>query len=88
MSNQSFKSLYRFGGTVFFVAVFLLSTIFGIVFKACGSNNVVNVNLPEERGKDTIYVQVPPKYIQPIDTVKIKEIVKPRPINKPDTTNK
>lgn len=88
MSNKSFKSLYRFGGTVFFVSVFVLSTIFGIVFKACGSNNVVNVNLPDERGKDTVYVQVQPKYIQRIDTVKIETIIKPKSINKPDTTKK
>lgn len=84
-SNNTFKSLYLFGVGVFFISVFLLSSIFGTIFKSCRSNNVVNVNVNEPKKKDTVYFQIP-KYIDRVDTVKIKEYFKPKQTNKPDTT--
>lgn len=60
MKTSSLKSAYRFGGTVFIVSVLIMSLIFGLFFRSCSkSDNVVNVNLPENvsREKDTVFIE-------------------------------
>jgi hypothetical protein len=73
MGTNSFKSTYRFGGTIFVISVLTMSIIFGTLFRSCGvSDNVVNVNLPESvDGKsDTVVIE---KEVERVirDTVRI-----------------
>ena len=59
MKSTPFKSAYRFGGTVFVLSVLVMSLIFGGIFKGCSTDNVVTVNLTDnkEKTKDTIYLE-------------------------------
>lgn len=91
MKTNSLKSAYRFGGTIFIVSVLIMSLIFGLFFRSCSkSDNVVNVNLPENRNpqKDTIFIE---RSVEKIvrDTVRIPVIQKVYPvIQKKDTSSK
>lgn len=84
MKNNSFKSSYQFGATVFVIAVLFASLIFGYIFKGCSSDNVINVNVSDKKVEplDTVVVE---KEIQKIirDTVKIP--VYPKPVVLPKT---
>ena len=84
MGNSSFKSTYRFGGTVFILTVLAFSLIFGFIFKGCSSDNVINVNLSEDKIKlhDTVVVEKPIEKIVR-DTVRIP--VYPKPVVSPKT---
>ena len=59
MKSSPFKSAYRFGGTVFAIAVLVMSLIFGGIFKGCSTDNVVTVNLTDHKQKtgDTVVVE-------------------------------
>jgi hypothetical protein len=92
MSNNSLKSAYRFGGTIFVLSVLLVSTIFGIIFRACSSDNVVNVNLTKEneKSRDTVVIEKSKIIYDSCTKPHVPVIIKtPKPvvINK-DTTTK
>jgi hypothetical protein len=73
MGTNSFKSAYRFGGTIFVITVIIMSAIFGAFFRSCSkSDNVVNVNLPESVNTetDTVFIE---KQVEKVvrDTIRI-----------------
>jgi hypothetical protein len=92
MSNNSLKSTYRFGGTIFVLSVLLVSTIFGIIFRACSSDNVVNVNLPEQNLNkiDTVFIDKPKIIIDSCTKPHVSVVIKtPKPVvSNKDTTTK
>lgn len=90
MKTNSLKSAYRFGGTVFIVSVLIMSLIFGLFFRSCSkSDNVVNVNLPENVNpqKDTVFIE---RSVEKVvhDTIKQIVIQKAPAIPKKDTSIK
>lgn len=90
MKTNSLKSAYRFGGTVFIVSVLIMSLIFGLFFRSCSkSDNVVNVNLPENVNpqKDTVFIE---RLVEKVvhDTIKQIVIQKAPVIPKKDTSIK
>ena len=97
--NKSFKNTYRLGMLVFIITTLFASMIFGIFFRSCNSESVVNVNVMDNKKDavhDTLYVDkevvkvirdTVRVSVKPVVTPTVKPVVKPTVLPKTDTAS-
>lgn len=98
--NKSFKNTYRLGMLVFIITTLFASIIFGLMFRSCSSEPVVNVNVMDRKNEsvhDTFYMDREVTrvirdtvriQIKPVVIPTVKPVVKPTVIPKSDTASK
>lgn len=98
--NKSFKNTYRLGMLVFVITTLFTSMIFGVLFRSCSSEPVVNVNVMDHKKEsvhDTFYMDrevtrvirdTVRVSVKPVVTPTVKPVVKPTVLPKTDTTSK
>ncbi len=98
--NKSFKNTYRLGMLVFVITTLFTSIIFGVLFRSCSSESVVNVNVMDHKKEsvhDTFYMDrevtrvirdTVRVSVKPVVTPTVKPVVKPMVLPKTDTASK
>ncbi len=98
--NKSFKNTYRLGMLVFVITTLFTSLIFGVLFRSCSSESVVNVNVMDHKKEsvhDTFYMDrevtrvirdTVRVSVKPVVTPTVKPVVKPMVLPKTDTASK
>ena len=98
--NKSFKNTYRLGMLVFVITTLFTSMIFGVLFRSCSSEPVVNVNVMDNKKEsvhDTFYMDrevtrvirdTVRVSVKPVVTTTVKPVVKPTVLPKTDTASK
>lgn len=90
--NKSFKNTYRLGMLVFIITTLFASMIFGIFFRSCNSESVVNVNVMDNKKDavhDTLYVDKEVvKVIRDTVRIPVRPVTKPTILPKTDTVSK
>lgn len=98
--NKSFKNTYRLGMLVFVITTLFTSMIFGVLFRSCSSEPVVNVNVMDNKKEsvhDTFYMDrevtrvirdTVRVSVKPVVTPTVKPVVKPTVLPKTDTASK
>ena len=98
--NKSFKNTYRLGMLVFVITTLFTSMIFGVLFRSCSSEPVVNVNVMDHKKEsvhDTFYMDrevtrvirdTVRVSVKPVVIPTVKPVVKPTVLPKTDTASK
>lgn len=97
--NKSFKNTYRLGMLVFVITTLFTSIIFGVLFRSCSSESIVNVNVMDHKKEsvhDTFYTDREVTRVirdtvrisvKPVLTPTVKPVVKPTVLPKTDTAS-